>query len=92
MQFTKLLLWPFFFFLSIALAEASPFREGDESSVDIYDGLDSSLSVSGRLIVSHCLAWNMIESLLLRLISSKTIFSFSFTFSWYNLCFSEQLI
>ncbi|NXD22367.1 C8AP2 protein, partial [Spelaeornis formosus] len=25
---------------------ASPFREGDESSVDIYDGLDSSLSVS----------------------------------------------
>uniref|UniRef100_A0A8C3R6U2 CASP8-associated protein 2 n=1 Tax=Cyanoderma ruficeps TaxID=181631 RepID=A0A8C3R6U2_9PASS len=27
-------------------AEASPFREGDESSVDIYDGLDSSLSVS----------------------------------------------
>ncbi|XP_063245709.1 CASP8-associated protein 2 [Prinia subflava] len=27
-------------------AEASPFGEGDESSVDIYDGLDSSLSVS----------------------------------------------
>uniref|UniRef100_A0A803VY42 CASP8-associated protein 2 n=1 Tax=Ficedula albicollis TaxID=59894 RepID=A0A803VY42_FICAL len=27
-------------------AEASPFREGDESSVDIYDGLDSSLPVS----------------------------------------------
>ncbi|XP_017598353.1 PREDICTED: CASP8-associated protein 2 isoform X1 [Corvus brachyrhynchos] len=27
-------------------AEASPFREGDESSVDIYDGLDSSVSVS----------------------------------------------
>uniref|UniRef100_A0A8C5IAU7 CASP8-associated protein 2 n=1 Tax=Junco hyemalis TaxID=40217 RepID=A0A8C5IAU7_JUNHY len=27
-------------------AETSPFREGDESSVDIYDGLDSSLSVS----------------------------------------------
>ncbi|KAM7060698.1 CASP8-associated protein 2 isoform 1-T1 [Acridotheres tristis] len=27
-------------------AEASPFREGDESSVDIYDGLDSSLSIS----------------------------------------------
>ncbi|NWW20014.1 C8AP2 protein, partial [Falcunculus frontatus] len=25
---------------------ASPFREGDESSVDIYDGLDCSLSVS----------------------------------------------
>ncbi|NXB28423.1 C8AP2 protein, partial [Drymodes brunneopygia] len=25
---------------------ASPFREGDESSVDIYDGLDSSLLVS----------------------------------------------
>ncbi|NXH62224.1 C8AP2 protein, partial [Rhabdornis inornatus] len=25
---------------------ASPFREGDESSVDIYDGLDSSLSIS----------------------------------------------
>lgn len=90
MQFTKLLLWPFF--LSIALAEASPFREGDESSVDIYDGLDSSLSVSGTLIVSHCLAWNMIESLLLRLISSKTIFSFRFTFSWCNLCFSEQLV
>lgn len=27
-------------------AEASPFREGDESSVDIYDGLDNSLTVS----------------------------------------------
>ncbi|NWV53302.1 C8AP2 protein, partial [Daphoenositta chrysoptera] len=25
---------------------ASPFKEGDESSVDIYDGLDSSLLVS----------------------------------------------
>ncbi|NXB58008.1 C8AP2 protein, partial [Struthidea cinerea] len=28
---------------------ASPFREGDESSVDIYDGLDSSLSVSDNI-------------------------------------------
>ncbi|XP_054018558.1 CASP8-associated protein 2 [Dryobates pubescens] len=26
-------------------AEASPFKEGDESSVDIYDGLDNSLTV-----------------------------------------------
>ncbi|NWW91200.1 C8AP2 protein, partial [Rhynochetos jubatus] len=26
-------------------AEASPFKEGDESSVDIYDGLDNSLAV-----------------------------------------------
>uniref|UniRef100_A0A8C3PJZ1 CASP8-associated protein 2 n=1 Tax=Calidris pygmaea TaxID=425635 RepID=A0A8C3PJZ1_9CHAR len=32
----------FFFFLS--LAEASPFKEGDESSVDIYDGLDNDNS------------------------------------------------
>ncbi|NXG79144.1 C8AP2 protein, partial [Baryphthengus martii] len=27
-------------------AEASPFKEGDESSVDIYDGLDNGLTVS----------------------------------------------
>lgn len=34
----------FFFF---SLAEASPFKEGDESSVDIYDGLDNGLTVPG---------------------------------------------
>ncbi|RMC13254.1 hypothetical protein DUI87_10788 [Hirundo rustica rustica] len=33
-------------------AEVSPFREGDESSVDIYDGLDSSLSVSDNFAPS----------------------------------------
>lgn len=60
------------FLFSIALAEASPFREGDESSVDIYDGLDSSLSVSGGFIVSHSLAWHITQYLLLKLISSKT--------------------
>ncbi|NXS72443.1 C8AP2 protein, partial [Pandion haliaetus] len=50
----------------------SPFKEGDESSVDIYDGLDNGLTVSGRLIVSCCLAWTIIVSVLLRLVSSKT--------------------
>ncbi|XP_027551086.1 CASP8-associated protein 2 [Neopelma chrysocephalum] len=33
-------------------AEASPFKEGDDSSVDIYDGLDSSLSVSDNFAPS----------------------------------------
>lgn len=51
------------FFLFFALAEASPFKEGDESSVDIYDGLDNGLTVPGRLIVSCCLAWSIIGSL-----------------------------
>lgn len=36
-------------FFLLTLAEASPFKEGDESSVDIYDGLDSGLTVPGRL-------------------------------------------
>lgn len=53
----------FVFFFFLALAEASPFKEGDESSVDIYDGLDNGLTVPGRLIVSCCLSWSFIESL-----------------------------
>jgi len=40
-------------FLFFSLAEASPFKEGDESSVDIYDGLDNGLTVPGRLNISH---------------------------------------
>lgn len=36
-----------FFYLFFSLAEASPFKEGDESSVDIYDGLDNGLAVPG---------------------------------------------
>lgn len=51
------------FFFFFPLAEASPFKEGDESSVDIYDGLDNGLTVPGRLIVSCCLAWTIMESL-----------------------------
>ncbi|NWS97266.1 C8AP2 protein, partial [Mionectes macconnelli] len=31
---------------------ASPFKEGDDNSVDIYDGLDSSLSVSDNFVPS----------------------------------------
>jgi len=49
-----------FFF---SLAEASPFKEGDESSVDIYDGLDNGVTVPGRLMASCCLTWSIIESL-----------------------------
>jgi len=39
----------FLVFFLLSLAEASPFKEGDESSVDIYDGLDNGLTVPGRL-------------------------------------------
>lgn len=72
LEFTKHLLLDFFFFF-FSLAEASPFKEGDESSVDIYDGLDNGLTVPGRLIVSCCLSWSFIVSVLLRLVSSKLI-------------------
>ncbi|XP_027752085.1 CASP8-associated protein 2, partial [Empidonax traillii] len=49
-------------------AEASPFKEGDDSSVDIYDGLDSSLSVSDNFAPSSTpsrISLNLFDELLI---------------------------
>ncbi|NWI93538.1 C8AP2 protein, partial [Pitta sordida] len=44
---------------------ASPFQDGDENSVDIYDGLDSSLSVSDNFATPSRNSLNLFDELLI---------------------------